>query len=89
MPAQRTPGARLTPSASLLTSPLFVRHAGCYGDGQRTYETKREDWGWRGSANGPLMDTNHGKAYFVAGGLSHSITFAREASSNCEGNNVS
>ena len=56
---------RLTPPSSLLMSPLFVRHAGCYGDGQRIHDTEREDWGCCGSANRTLMDTNRGKICFI------------------------
>lgn len=53
LPLSRTPDAspedgwgnigicRLTPPVSLLMSPLFFRHAGCYEDGQRTGEMER------------------------------------------------
>lgn len=68
---------RLTPLISLLMSPLFFKHADYYGDGQRTTKLR--------TGNSVMVR----KTYFLEGGLHHNITFAPEASGNCEVNNIS
>lgn len=79
---------RLTPPISLLMSPLFVRHSGYYGDGQRTHETERglaRVWLCKRGFNGdrPWEGSYRERKFKSQHQLCH------EASRNCEVDSVS